>query len=97
MLLDLLHGIAEGWVGFGESHAIQNKSNGRHLKALQGIDRGKQLGTPGDPGLDDDDGTIDKAREIISLRGDYQRRGIGEYEVFLLHSGLFGNLLQKGC
>ena len=96
MRFNLPHRIAKGRVGLFHSHAIQDKSDGRHIEALQGIHGGEDLGARGDAGLDDDDDAIDKAGKILSFRGDSEGRGIGEHEALLAQCGFIGYLLHEG-
>ena len=94
MLFNLAHGIPEVRICFRQSHAIQNKSHGRHFKALQGIQRAKHLRARCHARLNNHDGTIDKARQVFRLRGDSQRSSVSQHQALSLHLGLRGHPLQ---
>jgi hypothetical protein len=96
MLLDVANGLAEGRIGLFQTHAVQYEAYGRHIKPLEISGHFAQLRASGHSRFDDDDGRIDKARQILRFRRDSQGSCISKYKTLFAGLGFLCQLLKQG-
>jgi len=95
-LFDGFNGEAEGGVSIFETYTIEDEADGADVEPLEGGGGFTELGAGGFAGLEDDDGTVDKAGEVLGFGGLGQGGCVGEDEVVLLGFGVSGDLLEEG-